>query len=411
MTAGGGAAVGAVVLDGDYRGLGIVRSLGRQGIETLVVHGDATLATHSKYCSRAVRWPGPSPEQHLAFLIELADRHGLGGWVVFPTTDEEAWQVSRQSAMLSEFFRLTTPPWGVFSVAADKRRLGAVAASIGVETPRSWLPRTVAEVEQLEVPYPVVLKPTKRQSLNDLTSAKAWRVDDHDELVRRWRDAAALVGAEDLLVQELIPGGGNHQLSYAAVCVRGRPRLSVTARRARQWPPDFGRASTYVETVERPDVTAAATRLLAALEIDGLVEVEFKQDPRDGVLKLLDVNARVWGWHSIGDAAGVDFAHGAYLLALGADVPVRTGTPGVRWARLAIDVPASARAISGGDLGVAEYLWSLRPGLHGPVAARDDMLPAVVELPLLARASRRGQVHRRQRSEPNRPAPAPSMTR
>ena len=32
-----------------------------------------------------------------------------------------------------------------------------------------------------------------------------------------------------------------------------------------------------------------------------------KLDPRDGVQKLLDVNARTWGYHSIGPRAGVDF--------------------------------------------------------------------------------------------------------
>lgn len=31
--------------------------------------------------------------------------------------------------------------------------------------------------------------------------------------------------------------------------------------------------------------------------------------PRSGVLKLLDVNLRVWAWHTLGKRAGIDFAY------------------------------------------------------------------------------------------------------
>ncbi|MDT4911810.1 MAG: D-aspartate ligase, partial [Pseudonocardiales bacterium] len=284
-----------------------------------------------------------------------------------------------------------------YSVAADKRRVQDVAASVGVESPRTWFPQTEQELEGLDLQYPVVLKPGKRQSLNELTTDKAWRIDDRDSLIRRWREALRLLTIEDLLVQELVPGGGDRQLSFAAVCKDGEPRLSVTARRSRQYPRDFGRASTFVQTALLPDVSGAAIRLLAALHVDGLVEVEFKRDPRDDALKLLDVNLRAWGWHSIGAVAGVDFGYGAYLLALGREVPVRTGQSGVRWTRLALDLPPAVRAIARGQEKLTDYVWSLRPPLHGPIAARDDLLPAVVEIPLLVRTmGRRRRDGRRQ---------------
>ena len=40
---------------------------------------------------------------------------------------------------------------------------------------------------------------------------------------------------------------------------------SVVARRTRQFPKDFGQLSTYVETVEAPEVIEPAERLLAAI--------------------------------------------------------------------------------------------------------------------------------------------------
>ena len=59
------------------------------------------------------------------------------------------------------------------------------------------------------------------------------------------------------MVQEFIPGGGGCQFSFAALCSEGQPLASIVARRTRQFPPDFGRASTFVETVDEPGVIEA----------------------------------------------------------------------------------------------------------------------------------------------------------
>src|SRR5919109_5497400 len=135
------------------------------------------------------------------------------------------------------------------------------------------------------------------------------------------------------MIQALTPGGGDAQLSYAALCRGGEPVACLTARRARQWPMDFGRASTFVETIDAPEVEELAARVLGALRFDGIVELEFKRDPRDGRLKLLDINPRVWGWHTLGRAAGVDFPFLLWLALHGEALPRIRGRVGVRWVR------------------------------------------------------------------------------
>src|SRR5207302_4833666 len=133
--------------------------------------------------------------------------------------------------------------------------------------------------------------PTVREQRNAFTRAKAWRVDDRSALLARYQEAAALVGERAIVLQELIPGGGSTQFSYAGVWHRGSPVASLVARRTRQYPIDFGYTSTFVETVHRPEVEDAACRFLRSLDFTGLVEVEFKYDARDGRYKILDVNA------------------------------------------------------------------------------------------------------------------------
>src|SRR5437660_10118455 len=107
---------GALVLGADYRGLGVVRSLGRRGIPVWVLtRPGATLAAHSRYARRALSWEAGDIDG----LLALAARHALDGWALFPTTDEAAALVGRHHALLGERFTLTSPPWDVVRWAYD----------------------------------------------------------------------------------------------------------------------------------------------------------------------------------------------------------------------------------------------------------------------------------------------------
>jgi predicted ATP-grasp superfamily ATP-dependent carboligase/acetyltransferase-like isoleucine patch superfamily enzyme/CelD/BcsL family acetyltransferase involved in cellulose biosynthesis len=391
---------GAVVIGGDYRGLGIVRSLGRQGIPVWVAQGDDVLAGSSRYATRKLQWPETSEDDQIAFLVRLADEHQLQDWALFPTSDHTASLVSRNHALLATKYRLTTSPWPIYSAAQDKRLAYARAEEIGIGVPRTWYPESDAEVQTLDVSFPAILKPAGITALNAFTIAKAWRIDDRAALLARYAEARELVPPGCVLIQELIPGGGECQLSFAGVCRDGEVLASLTAQRTRQIPADFGRASTFVETIDRRDVHELAARLLAAIELSGLVEVEFKQDPRDGRLKLLDVNARVWGWHSVGEDAGVDFPYLAWRLAQGLEVPRVQGRAGVRWVRLSMDMAASFPEILARRTSLRTYVRTLRGHHSGPIAAADDRLPALAEIPILAWRTVRRTAARLKRSPP-----------
>jgi D-aspartate ligase len=157
----------------------------------------------------------------------------------------------------------------------------------------------------------------------------------------------------------------------------------MTARRRRQHPSDFGRASTYVETVELASLEEPSVRFLRAIGYYGLVEVEYKLDRRDGEYKLLDVNARTWGYHSVGPAAGVDFPYLLFCDQLGYEIPRAHGRPGVRWIRLATDVPDAVVDMRARRLRPRDYLSFLRGVDTEAVFSMRDPLPGMYELVLL----------------------------
>ncbi len=375
---------GALVLGSDYKALGIVRSLGRHGIPVWVLNDEHHLAGWSRYAGRTLDWPEDESER-VEYLQALCGTEDLAGWALFPTGDDTAALLARHHAALSARYRLTVSPWDVLRWAYDKRLTYRLAADLGVDHPRTFYPRSREDVLGYAGGFPAILKPAIRPAMNRFTIAKAWRVEDRAGLVARYDEACALIDPSLIMIQELVAGGGDTQLSYAALCRSGRPLASLTARRTRQWPMDFGRASTFVETVVAPDVERVACRVLAAIGLDGIVEVEFKRDARSGRLMLLDVNARAWGWHTLGRAAGVDFPFLLWGMANGEGVPALRGRPGVRWVRALTDVPTVLGEIRAGRLGVAEYLRSLRGPIEFAVLAPDDPLPALIEIPLSLR--------------------------
>ncbi len=384
---------GALVIGGDYRGLGVVRSLGRRGIPVWVLTDEHLLAARSRYCRRSFAWPEAADDQQEAYLMDLARRHHLDGWALIPTGDETAALVASRHQSLAKTYTLTTPSWDVFRWSYDKQLTNEMADRCGVARPKTWYPSGHDEVASLDVQFPVILKPAFKTTINPFTISKAWRVDTREELIARYDEAIDHTEPHAIMVQEIITGGGDAQLSFAALLDEGRVLASITARRTRQFPMDFGRASTFVETIEDREVEATARRLLREMRLSGLAEVEFKRDSRDHQLKLLDINPRVWGWHSIGRRAGVDFPYLLWRQAFGLPVDEVRATTGIRWVRGLTDFPTALKEIRARRMRVGEYLRTLRPPAEWSVVAPDDPLPALLEVPYTIRIARqRGEL-------------------
>ena len=375
------ASKGALVIGGDYRGLGVVRSLGRRGIPVWVLTDEHRVAATSRYALHSLTWPGESESERLSFLLKLATRHHLAGWTIFPTGDETVALLARHAETLSENFISLVPPWDVTRWAYDKQLTHQLAAEVGVDFPRTYYPHSREDVATLDCAFPVILKPAVKHRMNDFTRAKAWQVNNLDQLVDRYNLACQLVDPESVMVQEIIPGGGDSQVSYVALANGGMPLAEMTAKRVRQYPMDFGRFSTLVETAELPEVKELARRLIAACQYTGLIEVEFKYDGRDGRYKLLDLNPRVWGWHTLAQRAGIDFPYFAWKLAHGETIPNVNARSHTRWIRFLPDAVVAAHEILGGRLSLNAYRQSLSGPLEFAIFAVDDPRPALFDLP------------------------------
>src|ERR1700731_5166225 len=103
--------VGALVMGADYRGLGVVRSLGRRGIPVWVLRqGGHLVACTSRYVRRNVPWSTRDDRTEIDQLLRLGKNHGLKDWLLFPTDDHAVALISRHHELLASQYRISVPP-------------------------------------------------------------------------------------------------------------------------------------------------------------------------------------------------------------------------------------------------------------------------------------------------------------
>ena len=375
---------GVVVVGGEHPGLGIARSLGRRGVPVCVIDDLYCISKFSRYATHVVHVPDLRDERRTVdSLLDVGREYGLKEWVLYPTRDETVAAIARHRERLAEIYRVTTPGWECVQWMWNKKHTYDRAAQLGMPIPRTFNPRTEKELEDLYPYLPLAIKPAVKENFFYATGAKAWRAETPDQLRYLFQQASLQISLEEILIQEIIPGDGQRQYSYCAFFRDGHAHSTLMAKRIRQHPREFGRAATYVETIEHPEIEELSLRFLRSIHYYGLVEVEFKQDPRDGQFKLLDVNARAWGFHSLGRPAGVDFPYILFADQFGKLPEPRKAPAGVGWLRAITDVPTVMSDLWDREFNLRSYLRSIRHTRTESVFAFDDPLPFFAEFAML----------------------------
>jgi D-aspartate ligase len=359
------ARVTGLVLDVAWvNGLAAIRSLGRAGIPVLAVdHRASALGFRSRY-ARPVSSPDPAVEPE-AFVEALAAQEP---GILLPTHDPPLNAVARYRDRL-DGFRFPFPSWDVLERIQDKRFQLETAAEAGVDIPETRYPQSAAEARAAgeELGYPVLVKPAHPVGFKRKFSRQAFRAETAAEVDRAYGDA------EDFapMVQELIPGGDDELYSLGSYLREdGEPLGLFSGRKILQVPPVVGTCRVG-ESVWVQEVVDAGLSLLRALRFHGISQVEFKRDPRDGRFKLMEVNPRLWQWHGLAAACGVDLPVIAYRDLTGdAVAPASMNGNGRRWAITLL--PGERPALQ-------------RPPYVEAVFALDDPKPGLVHMARVAR--------------------------
>ena len=281
---------------------------------------------------------------------------------------------------LSRYYLVPTPGWEITRFAYDKKLTHLLADEIGIPTPKTCFPQGLDELKEMSLEYPVILKPSVISHFFPIVKKKALVVRDRNELVKYYHYVASIIPKDEIMVQEIIPGGPQNLYSFCSLFRSGEVKAKIMARRIRQHPMDFGSATTFAFTCNVPELETYAVRLLKRMDYYGLSEVEFMFDQKGREFKLLEINPRTWGWHTLGAKAGVNFSALLFKDMHDEQVRIDSYEDGVKWVREITDLPIVLKEVFGKRLKMKDYIRSIRGKKEWAVYSSTDPLPFIAEL-------------------------------
>jgi D-aspartate ligase len=365
----------AIVLECSYvNGLSAIRSLAAMDVPVIAMdHRRQALGLRSRLAAPIVcPHPHERPDEFAALLSEICEALPHGA-VAFPTHDEYLVAVNR-SAPTS--LRLPFGPRELIEPIQAKRFQYDAAGRAGVLLPATFHPADEDAAAQAAkvIRYPAVMKPSEGAGFKRRHGIPLVVAQTPGELIAAYR-----LGAEFApMLQEQIPGGDDSLWTVGSYVDAGGGVPGIfCGRKLLQAPAGVGTCRVGVADWD-DEAVDGARRLLHALGFHGISQVEYKRDPRDGTLRLMEVNARLWQWHSLAAACGVDLVQMAYRDATGEPVATRTsrGAGRRRWVAVVRHLRESRRE----KLGLRRTLAPLRPPFSEPVFSLRDPLPAVHQI-------------------------------
>ena len=360
--------------------MGVVRSLGRLGIPVYVASDGRPMPTdRSRYLagSFTVVHDQAEPARWVEELARVGRSLGRRA-VLVPIDDLGALAVNDHADRLAEWFLLPRPDPGLARTLASKRELHLLCRRLGVPSPETVFPQDRRDVLGFleRARPPVVVKAIDPLLLYQRPGARSVMVAHSRRELLDIYDRMEVPERPNLMLQEYIPGGPESIWMFNGYLDRrSRCLVGFTGTKQRQCLPHTGPTSLGVCRAN-PVVEQATTEFLAAVGYQGVVDLGWRYDARDGRYKLLDVNPRIGGTFRLFVASnGMDVARALYLDLTGQPVPAAAARDGRKWLVEPNDLQASLLYWREGALTPGQWLGSLRGVEEAAWFARDDLAP------------------------------------
>ena len=303
--------------------LGVLRVLADAGAEVVALPDVDAMSRRSRwYRAGPPSLAGVTPAT-LATRLESIP----SPTVLMPCSD--AWEraVARLSQSLKIRYPASVAPLDAVDSLVDKGRFRAVLERLDLPHPRTYDLSSVADLDRVSdaAMATCFLKPVRSQEFFARFAVKAFMTTGKPDA--REKLATAIGEGFEMMLQEYIPGPPtSHYFIDGFVDREGVCRARFARQRLRMNPPDFGN-STLMISVPLSDVAPAAAALdalFADIHYRGVFSAEFKRDERDGIFKLIEVNARPWWYVEFAARCGVNVCALAVQDALGREVSTIT---------------------------------------------------------------------------------------
>jgi D-aspartate ligase len=368
-----------VIYRGGYGAVAIARTLGRLGVPVYLVaqEGLPNPGWWSRYWANRITWDFSRAEhESVSFLLDVgarirADRDAPA--ILLTLADWVAIFIERNRGALREQFVFPQPEQPVIGALLNKWEMNVLANAHDIPTPAAAHPASLGEIDEFlaRTDFPIVMKAADRYA-GDPPDTKM--IHSRQQLTDAIGDRDVGEEPMNIVLQEYIPGDVDTVWMCNGYFGADQDRdVTFTGKKLRQVSA-AGIASLAV-CLPNDTVGAQTQRFMRGVGYRGCVGIGWRYDKRDGLYKLLDVNARVSGVFRLFEGTSqMDVVRICYLDMTGQDVPTTTLRPMRKWL-LEDDFAVAAAGVREGQLTVAEWARSLRGTQEWHWLALDDPLP------------------------------------
>lgn len=390
----------ALVLDGrGLTGLGVVRSLGRAGLEVWLAGPDPeALAGGSRYVRRFHRVPAveSDPEGYMRALADWTASQNRP-MVMYCTGDLTTGVVSPRRGQLPANVMHHLASERLVTACLSKAAFSDLCVELEIPVPRTrtctsedGLGRAIQELGEVFIKPDNrhrlwVGDPIAREAAAGIKGFAARTLQDVPALVRH-----SLARGYPWVVQEFVAGDADSLHSVHAYRDRtGRWTQAFVGQKLRTAPPRDG-VGVLARSAWDQEAASLAEDILTRMDYRGYALLQFKRDTRTGRLFLIEINPRYSTWCELAERAGVNLPVLAYLDALSAlDQPPRLRQrDGVYW----WDAAGDWSNVRQHGAAWRDRLACLVPPPRRPALARlavDDPRPGLASMGRLGRLLRR----------------------
>jgi predicted ATP-grasp superfamily ATP-dependent carboligase len=369
-----------VVIGGGVHGLGVIRNLGRHGIDVYcVTETPHNIAFHSRYCkgSNVIPFIERDSTVLATNLSSIAARFSRVPYI-HPTSDLSVLTLSQIIPELKTCVA-SIPRFSTVQTLVIKKQFYQSLQKHGVSFPATfYLDETHPREAVQEIGFPVYIKPSLSQTFAQRFRKKGFIASTMDEL-RHYLQIAHEFSFE-VMIQEIVFGPPRHLFVVTGYFDKtSTPVLLFATQNIRQ--PSFFQDNSCSVSIPLSHIHESVHTIiqyLTSLRYHGIFIAEFKWDARDHTMKLLEVNARSGAYNSHPVACGVNHILAAYHEATGHELqPTTSYMPHVYCIDLFIDLWSISRLAINQKYPFREIVHTYRGKKHWLIYARDDPLPFV----------------------------------
>jgi predicted ATP-grasp superfamily ATP-dependent carboligase len=281
--------------------------------DTKLSYGYCTRYAHKRIICPSIK--SETKKFHIFFQNYLKT-DGLD--VVVPMNDYSAKYLSEYKEELKEKVRFSIPDLDVFMTGYDKNKLMKVCEANNLPHPRSLDVSTLVAGFDTEFKFPALIKP------NETTGARGFKkVNSFDELWEHYESIYREFG--DCHLQEFIPPGG---MQYKVqLLIKEKKILNSSVIAKHRYYPIHGGSSCFNHTIVNDELIKICTEVLQIIGWEGFADFDLIEDPRDGTIKIMEINPRVPACIKASVISGVDFPNAIVDLSLNKPIKEYTYQP------------------------------------------------------------------------------------